>query len=149
MNKESYDLTGNPNHMEFQFVSAGPNGKIKKAIIYTLRINQDFIFYNLGFGDLNDETGTLDDLSQSNNGDRDKILATVAQTVLEFTNYIPGAIVYAEGSTPARTRLYQMGLASSLEEIEKIFDIYGLVGGEWLPFERNVNYNAFMVYRKY
>jgi hypothetical protein len=38
-------------------------------------------------------TGELDDLSITNNGDREKILATVAATVLDFTDYQPGALV--------------------------------------------------------
>jgi hypothetical protein len=148
MSKEQYALEVNTNRMEFEFVSDGFNGKIRKAIIYTPRNINGFMFYNLGFGDLNTETGEIDDLSTTNNGDRDRVLATVAATVLEFTNNFPGAVVYAEGSTPARTRLYQMALAKNLSEIEMSLLVYGYKGGSWLEFQRVVNYEAFAVLRR-
>jgi hypothetical protein len=148
MNKEHYLLEANTSRMEFEFVSEGPNGKIRKAVIYTLVNDSGFTFYNLGFGDLNETTGELDDLSKSNNGDRNKVLATVARTVLEFTSHFPKAIVIAKGSTSSRTRLYQMGLASNLEDIGKMLYVLGFINGNWCQFERNVNYEAFMVYRK-
>jgi hypothetical protein len=40
--------------------------------------------YNLGFGDCNEEHGTIDDLPITNNGDSLKVLATVASTVYAF-----------------------------------------------------------------
>ena len=66
-------------------------------------------YFNLGFGDQDESTGKINDLTISNNSDTDRILATVAATILEFTAHFPDAIVYVKGSTPARTRLYQMG----------------------------------------
>lgn len=88
------------------------------------------------------------DLTVSNNADRDKILATVAATVLEFTNHFPGVGVYAEGSTEGRTRLYRMAISSNLEEIDRHLTVYGLIGKKLYPFERNVRYEAFAVLRK-
>lgn len=149
MNKNFYPLEANASRMEFEFVSEGPNGNIKKAVVYTPIREDGITFYNLGFGDVNAKTGKLDDLSKSNNGDRNKVLTTVARTVLEFTRCLPNAIVVAKGSTPSRTRLYQMGLAGNLEEIRKTLEVMGYADGEWLHFERNVNYEAFMVFRKY
>ena len=134
--------------MDFEFESDGPRGKIKKGITYTLQNEGGFVHYNLGFGDLDEYTGEVNDLSISNNGDRDKILATVAATVLKFTENVPDALVYAEGSTPVRTRLYQMGIASNLEDINCFLQVYGLVEGKWYVFEKNVNYEAFIVLRK-
>ncbi len=48
-----------------------------------------------------------------NNPDKEKILATVAATVVEFTNHFPYVMVYAKGSNAARTRLYQNGIFAS------------------------------------
>ena len=90
----------------------------------------------------------LNDAIRSNNGDRGKILNTVASTIIDFIDRHPHAEVFAEGSTPARTRLYQMGISNNLEEISKDFDIHGYIGGEWTPFRRGVNYEAFLVKRK-
>jgi hypothetical protein len=50
------------------------------------------IIAHIGFGDWKVELGELDDLSRSNNGDRDKVLATVAFTAMDFTDKYPGAI---------------------------------------------------------
>lgn len=35
-------------------------------------------------------------------------------------------VIYTEGSTPARSRLYQMGIAYNLEEIKEDFEMGGL-----------------------
>jgi hypothetical protein len=42
--------------------------------------------YNLAFGDKNLDTGDLNDLAISNNGDSEKVLATVVAAVYAFTN---------------------------------------------------------------
>jgi hypothetical protein len=148
MNKERYDIVANPNRTLFEFNSDGPNGTIKKEIQYTLVNAGGFFYYNLGFGDLNADTGDINDLSVSDNKDRDKILATVAHTVIQFTEYMPNAVVYAKGSTPARTRLYQMAIARNYNSITELLAVHGRINGQWCPFEKNVNYDAFWVLRK-
>jgi hypothetical protein len=90
----------------------------------------------------------LDDFVVSNNGDKEKVLATVAATVLEFTKQTPQAFVYAKGSTPGRTRLYQMAILQNLELVEMRLFIYGLTGNTWSRFEGEVNYEAFIVLHK-
>jgi hypothetical protein len=84
-------------------------------------------------------------LSITNNDDRDKVLATVAATVLEFLDHFPDMMVYAQGSTTSRTRLYQMGIAARHEEISSMLNIYGFINGQWEIFQRNYNYGAFLV----
>lgn len=148
MNKDYYPYFGNASKMTFEFESDGRNGKIKKEVQYTLVNDGGFVYFNLGFGDLNEQTGDINDLSISNNEDRDKILNTVAATVLEFTNYFPKAVVYAKGSTPGRTRLYRMGIAANLEEIGQYLEVFGRLNGQWWVFEKNANYEAFIVLRK-
>lgn len=102
-------------------------------------------YFNLGFGDFDPSTGAISDLSKSNNGDREKILATIAKIVLVFTDHFPDVMVYAQGSTEARTRLYQMGISNNLTEISEKLEIYGYSLHEWHKFEKHVNYEAFMV----
>nr|WP_235884463.1 hypothetical protein [Pedobacter hiemivivus] len=133
--------------MIYEFESEGPNGRIKKEVQYTMVNLDGFVYYNLGFGDLN-INGDVDDLSISNNKDRDKILATVAQTVIQFTEYLPNALIYVEGSTPVRTRLYQMAIALNLKDISEFLTIYGLKNRQWHSFEKNTNYEAFLSLRK-
>jgi hypothetical protein len=105
-------------------------------------------FYNLGFGDKNEVTGNIDDLVITNNGDSQKVLATVASSLLEFTDKYPNAMVYATGSTKSRTRLYRMGISNNLEMIEANFEIFGQHQDHWQAFEKGVEYEVFFVKRK-
>ncbi|HET6253734.1 MAG TPA: hypothetical protein VFE32_06660 [Puia sp.] len=61
------------------FISEGKNGRIPKRIEFTLTDVPGIV--NLAFGDI-DANGEINDYSISNNGDRNKILSTVA-----FANY--------------------------------------------------------------
>jgi hypothetical protein len=148
MNLERYPYTVSKTFLDFEFESAGPQGKIKKIVRYTFQNANGITYCNLGFGDLNPVTGKIDDLVISNNKDRSKILATVAATVLLFTEQFPDMMIYAEGSTPVRTRLYQIGIMMNWEEIKPVLDIYGYSKGKWGKFKRTVNYEAFIVLRK-
>ena len=72
----------------------------------------------------------------------------MASSVYKFTNNYPNAWIYAIGGTKARTRLYRIGITNNLTEIMQDFDIYGFKDGEWREFEKNVDYEAFLVRRK-
>jgi len=140
-----YEIKAAKSLMLFEFVSEGPNGAIQKIIQYTETNTPDI--YNLAFGD-KDTDGDIDDSSVSNNGDREKILATVASTVYAFTEKYPESWVYATGSNKARTRLYRMGINKYFEEMDKDFEIYGLRNQEWEIFVKNTEYEAFLVKKK-
>lgn len=122
MKLESYGIT-EKDSMIFEFVSEGPKGHITKRVLYQ-KNDSEFIF-NLAFGDVNIETGDFDDYAITNNGDSNKVLATVAKSILIFIEKNPNAYIYAEGSSPARTRLYQMGISKNIDEIQEIFKIDG------------------------
>lgn len=105
--------------------------------------------FNLAFGDYDDYTGDLDDLSISDNKDTQQVLATVASTLVVFLEKHPTAWVVAEGSTKARTRLYRMGISKHLKEISKEFAIFGyLISKGWEPFASDKNYKRFMITNK-
>jgi hypothetical protein len=87
-------------------------------------------------------------MPEGNNDDLDKVLATVASTVIDFIKYHPHAIIFAEGVTPAKTRLYQMGINSNWQEISQSFDILGNFKGSWELFEQSKNYQAFALKAK-
>ncbi len=148
MDIEKYDYVINEMLLDYEFESDGPRGKIKKLVSFVPQNVGGTTYFNLGFGDLIVETGKINDLSVSDNKDTQKILATIAATVLEFTNHFPDMMVYARGSTPARTRLYQMGITANLTEIEPLLKVFGFINGKWQPFEKNVNYEAFLALRK-
>lgn len=150
MQKERYPLKIKEGHAIFEFQSHGPNGIIEKAISYselgTLKNGTPVL--NLGFGDRDGLDSLFNDLSISNNSDRDKILATVASSAIEIMDHFGEIAIYAEGSTPARTRLYQMGINANKEEIESMFDIYGDINNQWHKIESGKNYRAFLLTKK-
>ena len=148
MNQHSYSLKGNPSLLDFEFVSEGPKGKIKKAVRYSLQNSFGTTYLNLAFGDLKEEAGSIDDTVVSNNEDKAKVLRTVGETVRSVTGNFPDMFVFAQGSSPARTRLYQMGIAANLAEIETFLMIWGVTGKDWVPFSKGINFEAFPVKRK-
>lgn len=149
MNLKHYDFFNINNNRAYEFYSEGPKGKIKKLITFTKIPEIEPIIYNLAFGDANLDTGELNDKIVSNNQDVNLILATVANAVAEFCDHYGNHYIYAEGSTPSRTRLYQISIAGLWKQINEDFDIYGLKDTEWQQFKPNsVNYEAFLVKRK-
>ncbi|WP_207632580.1 DUF6934 family protein [Foetidibacter luteolus] len=142
-----YSFESSPDMLTFEFNSTGPKGTITKVVHYT-EINVRG-YYNLGFGDKDPKTGFISDLTVTNNSDSKKVLATVAQTLYFFTECYPGAVVIATGSTLARTRLYRIGVANNLTDIEKDFIILGLTDEDWEPFRKNTTYHSFAVRKKY
>ena len=147
MLNDRYDVKTAPDLTSFEFDSVGPKGTVSKVVRYT-EINLRS-FYNLGFGDKDELTGFVSDLTVTNNNDSQKVLATVAATLYAFMEAYPDATVIATGSTEARTRLYRMGIANNLETIEVDFEVLGLTAeSEWEPFCKNTMYGAFLVTRK-
>ncbi|MEO7214436.1 hypothetical protein [Mucilaginibacter sp.] len=131
----------------YEFYSEGRKESIKKLVTFAM-IQEEPVIYNLAFGDADPETGLMNDSVTSNNEDRDIVLATVANTVSAFCDHHGDHFIYAKGSTPVRTRLYQMGINGIIDEISVDFNVYGVIGDTAYVFEKNVNYEAFLVKRK-
>ena len=132
----------------YVFISKGPKGKIEKAVRFYKVADEPFFQYSLSFGDWDERWGRINDRIVTNNGDRQKILATVAAIVIDFTVGNSDAGVFATGSTPSRTRLYQMGIGMYYSVIAAVFEIQGLIRGVWEPFQKGRPYIAFFVKRK-
>ena len=146
MLRPRYELKSDASLSVFEFVSVGNKGEIPKIVQYSETNLKGF--YNLGFGDKDVVTGEIDDKIISDNGDSQKILATVIATIYAFTNKYPESWIYATGSTKSRTRLYRIGLTTNFDEIVKDFDLYGLKESEWQEFAKGVEYQAFLAKRK-
>ncbi|MEM9832219.1 MAG: hypothetical protein AAF944_16420 [Bacteroidota bacterium] len=146
MKAEKYSLKAEESLTTFEFVSEGPKGIIKKLIQFQ-ETNEPNL-YNLAFGDKVGEA-EIDDLTFSNNGDSEKILATVVAAVYAFFDKHPGTFIYATGSTKARTRLYRMGITKYYDEMIKDFYLYGQIGNEFPVFEIGKEYNGFLAQRKF
>lgn len=145
MHLERYQYSTNEAFLDYQFFSDGPKGRVKKVVRFT-DIGRNI--YNLGFGDLNEETGDISDTVVTNNNDSRKVLATVAATVNDFTLFYPGAWIFAKGSTESRNRLYRMGISNSLNHLKKDFEVFGLKDEKWETFQLENTYQAFLLRRK-
>ena len=141
----TYSFVRRPESYYYEFYSEGPNGRIKKVVEYFRLEEWEAEVFNLAFGDWDEENNRINDLSISNNADREKVLATVAATVTDFMVNNPDAIIIASGSTASRTRLYQMGITKILDEIDQAFEIQGYTNNSWKPFLKGVNYSAFLL----
>ncbi len=146
MNLPKYQLKSGRELLSYEFTSQGSKGLIKKQVQFTL-LNQEEV-YNLAFGDKDSITGEIDDLVISNNGDSEKVLATVVSAVYAFCDKHPDASIFASGSTPARTRLYRIGIAKYFNEIKDDFEIFGQLEDRWELFEKGKDYLAFLAQRK-
>lgn len=146
MNLPRYHLTAGDKLTTFEFISEGPKGRIPKLIQISPTNVKDM--YNLAFGDKDRRTGRINDTIISNNGDSEKVLATVVATVYAFTDKYPDSLIYATGSSSSRTRLYRMGITKYITEVEKDFEVLGLKGNGWHPFKKGEEYGAFLVKRK-
>jgi hypothetical protein len=149
MKYEMYkELLVSSDFLVYEFSSIGPKGIIPKMITFT---PYDRTIYNLAFGTKNKD-GDIDDLARDNNHDRNKILATIASVLRLFFDHYPNNWVYFTGSTRERTRLYRMAITNNIEELSVDFEITGTFTAEHMyntiPFEKGVNFFAFLVRRK-
>ena len=146
MDLPKYPLASNDKMMTFEFISEGPKGLIHKLVQFQSTNLKNV--YNLAFGDKDILTGNIDDMIISNNEDSEKVLATVVATVYAFTDKYFDTWIYATGSTKSRTRLYRMGITKFFSEVNKDFEILGERNNNWEEFQKNVEYEGFLVRRK-
>lgn len=146
MKLDRYELQAGRNLNTFEFLSEGSKGKIVKLIQFQ-QMNLPNL-YNLAFGDINLLTGQLDDKIITDNGDSEKVLATIVASVYAFTGHYPDAWIFATGSTTTRTRLYRMGINKYFDIVDEDFDIMGEQQSEWEWYKKGKDYQAFAVHRK-
>lgn len=136
--------------LEFTFLSNGPKGEIE--IVVQFNATENPAIYNLAFGNLL-PNGGVDDTIKNDNKDRNKVLATVAAAVYEFTSKYPEKLIFFTGSTPERTRLYRMALTNNFDLLDLDFEIFGVVvQAESYYVEKLLkgkDYFGFMVKRKF
>lgn len=131
----------------FEFISAGKRGQIKKRIDFVETELPDV--YNLSLVNVQ-INGTTDDTTISDNGDRDKILATIFRAVYIYTINYPERWIYFSGNTFGKMRLYRMAISLHWEELSTTFEVYGEIPGEEevLPFHKGMAVEGFFVRRK-
>ena len=147
MKVEKYHLKADNTFTHFEFISVGSKGAIRKMIEFQTTSFPNL--FNLALGDKNAETGEIDDLAISNNGDTQKVLGTVVAALYTFFDKNPEAIVYATGTTQARTRLYRIGITKFYYEIQNDFYLHGRIGDKLYIFEKGIEYEGFIAQRKF
>jgi hypothetical protein len=150
MNEERYHkLRYNADYTIFIFASTGRHGDLLKIVSFD-EIDDFSNTYNLALGTLL-PGGDVDYNSITNNGDRNKVLATVAQIINIFMEQHPGRTVYIKGSDQRRTILYQRAINYGYDELIKLFNIYGEISTEneeYELFEKSKRYSGFLIEKK-
>jgi hypothetical protein len=141
MNKPIYPVEFT-NEYSYGFLSIGSKGIILKMVAFD-KIEGNI--YNIGFGDYNFLDGTIDDKIESNNGDAEKVLATVFSILNDFLIKHPTFTVYFKGSNHIRTRLYQIAINTYFEEFSTDYEIFGKNGDNVESFKKNKKYESFLV----
>ncbi len=142
----------------YLFTSIGPKGSIYKAVNMTkLELPGFSDWYNLAFGDWDDEKMEMDDQARSNNGDLRKILNTVFQISIDFLTEHPTYTLAFQGSMDTkslqlgrnqRNKAYQQTLDKNLELLSEDYKIAGILNGAIVKYEPNTEYEGFLVKRK-
>jgi hypothetical protein len=152
MNEDRYFKTENtPDYRIFTFISEGRHGDLVKIVVFD-EIEDKPNTFNLALGTIQPD-GEIDFITTSNNGDRNKLLATVAGIVGIFLEHHPGKNVYITGSDNRRTLLYQRAIAYGYNDLIQMFNIYGDASidssrGEFELFDKLKTYSGFLVERK-
>lgn len=143
---ERYPFEVSPDHCEYEFFSSGPNGKIKKLVLFEpMEIFFGERIYNLSLCDWNEYTMSRNFDVISDNKDTEMVLLTISAIVMDFVERFPRSVIWATGSTAARTRRYQMSLNKYYSQIQPFFNIQGMLsGGEIQPFTKGANYTGFL-----
>ncbi len=139
---QAYPLSSTEDKLIFQFYSESVEKRIKKVVLYQKYSDFPLIFEML-MGDLLDDGETIDFLVESNNGDRDEVLFTVFQTMAMVLDEYAGSKILFYGSTPVRTRLYQILINQYFEEAQEVYLVKGIKNKVEENFVRNSNYDAF------
>jgi hypothetical protein len=139
-----YALRSTRSRLQYTFYSEGRRGKILKVIRFVMVQTLPVVF-NVSLGDVNSKTGELSAEAISDNGDRDRILRTVAESIILFCRRYPQVYVFVGGNSLVRNRLYRMIISNRIEEIRERCEVFGVIGFRAYPFRKNQDYNGFLV----
>ena len=143
MNEPSYPFKRIDDRLTFSFESISKEKTVQKLVEFRLFDDSNEL-YNLALMDLLTD-GTVSDLTVSNNRDMPKVLATVFQSIRLFFQAKPNAKILIQGSTASRTRLYQIAIVKYYNELEPIYNIWGLTEDDILIFKLGYNFEGFIV----
>ncbi len=143
MKNKFYNYLSDDDSLWFEFESISEKKTVKKIVVFS-SFSDNPNLYNLALADVFPD-GSYSDNSITNNDDMEKVMATVIQILLHFFEKHPSKKVYIEGSSAERTRLYRIIISRELPKIENVFGVYGILNNSIELFEKNKNYNGFVI----
>jgi hypothetical protein len=149
MNEDRYiAIENNSDYSTFTFFSEGRYGSLLKIVRFDL-IPFRAKTYNLSLGTVV-STNEVDYNTITNNGDRNRVLATVALIIYIFLEKHPECKIYITGNDARRTILYQRAITYGYKELNQSLNIYGDISNEEQLFDFEVfdltkNYNGFLI----
>ena len=146
MEKPSYTYQISESHQYYFFESIG-KVTIQKVVVYqSFEDTPDIV--ELAFGNLKSDL-SIDVFAVSDNEDMPLIISTVISTAFDYLEHHPEKTIYFSGSTPSRTRLYRAAITKSMENIEPLYQVFGLNNDAQIEiFNKNHTYTAFLIDRK-
>ncbi|MCF2506247.1 hypothetical protein L0663_22830 [Dyadobacter sp. CY107] len=135
-----YPYRASEDALSFTFKSISEERVVPKKAEFTVMSEN---VYNFAFGDLDDK-GEIDDLAITNNKDTHLVFATVIQILLDFLDNNESKLVYFKGSTPARTRMYQIILRKEKANWKDRLIVYGIKNDDTIPFKTDCKFDAFI-----
>jgi hypothetical protein len=125
----------------FTFKSTGKQ-TIFKIVLFNPTTEPNI--YSVTLGNLQDDA-SIDVSAKDGNGDGEFVLSTVAKAIAFFLSDYPEASIIIEGTTPIRTRLFQIAISRELDDLGTYFDIRGLDGTKLEIFQPGKTYQGFVI----
>ncbi len=103
--------------------------------------------WNLAFGDVQPD-GEISDSVMTKNYDVVKVISTVAQAALIFSEKHPECTLVIFPVDEKRKWLYNLVFRRRLKEIQSLFEVLGKQGPLWEAYNLEQEYDAFEISRK-
>jgi len=142
MDSPFYEFSMSEDATFYEFDSIGEEMTVCKQIKFSASQIPDF--YWLALVDVL-EDGSVSDSSRPRQGNVEKVLATVLQTMLAFFKRYPTASVAFSGSTDTRTRLYSVAIVRELNNARDMFMIQGYIDGVFEDYTPGRQYAGFAI----
>lgn len=139
------ELTAVPDLSLFRFVSEGRGGLITKEIRFAEL--PDSGMYSVHMGDIK-QNGDFDPSAISNNGDRNRVLATVIVAIEIYTKKYPARSILIGGFNEQRARLFRIAIGVNFKRISRIFTILEGHEGRFFPFSPDTKSTVFHLRRR-
>jgi hypothetical protein len=137
---ESYTFIVSKDKTQYFFQSEGKQGVIWKIVIFTHIIDD---LWNLGFGDIDVNTGQIDGQIVTNNQDVAKVLGTVAEITHTFFADFPERSIEIKPVDERRKRLYNYVFQKHFKDIGVSFYVIGSLNKEEESYSPNNFYDTF------